>query len=106
LLLSAGQRDAPLADDRLIAGRERLDILVESRDGSGFGHPRAGRLRGVRDAEGNIVDNGIGKQERLLRNEPDRSTKRRQRDPADVDPVDEHRPWRRLVQPREEVDER
>ena len=52
--------------------------------------------------ERDVVRERVGKQERLLRDETDRAPERGQRDLAHVDPVDEHRPRRRIVQPREQ----
>ena len=55
LLLAAGQRDAALADDRVVALREVGDVLVEPRDGRGprararpSGRARPGRRRRTR----------------------------------------------------------
>ena len=57
-------------------------------------------------AERDVVGERVGEQERLLRHEADRAAQRRERDVADVDAVDEHRAGRRIVQPREQGDQR
>ena len=91
LLLAARQRDAPLADHRVVAVRKVGDVLVEPRDGGGgedAPHPLVARLarptRTARDLpaadidppdaiqpERHVVRQRVGEQERLLRHEAD-----------------------------------
>ena len=49
--------------------------------------------------ERDVVRQRVREQERLLRHEADRAAQDLERDVADVDSVDEHRPGRRVVQP-------
>ena len=64
-------------------------------------HPR--RIEPERD----VVGERVGEQERLLRDEADRAAQdARAADLADVHAVDEYRAWRRIVQPRQQADQR
>ena len=73
LPLPAGQAQAALADDRVVAPREGHHEVV------GLGGAR-GRLdlvvRGIRCAVGDVVAHRLGEQERVLERHPDRASQR------------------------------
>ena len=73
--------------------------------------PRAIRvlrvIRVIRVApEGDVAGDRVGEEKRLLRHEADRAAQAAERDLADVDAADRHGARRRLVQPRQQVDQR
>ncbi len=128
LLLAARQRDAALADHRVVARWESR--RRPCRAGPRPPRPRCAAatlvscspppaclscpscppappapLSGV-EAERDVVGNRVREQERLLRHEADGAAQDRERDLADVDAVDEHRARRRIVQAREQADQR
>ena len=99
LALTAGERDAALADHGLVAVRQGLDELV-----------RLGRARRLLDllvgrvgrAEGDVLADGRGEEERILRDHADLSPERPAGHVAHVDAVDEDPPRGRLVEARHE----
>ncbi len=100
LLLPARQRDAALADHRLVAARKVSNVFVElGHHRCGF-ESRRGFLRDRRDAECDVVGERVGKQKRLLWHEADHAAQIPQRNVADIAPVDEDSPPRRILQPR------
>ena len=130
LLLAARQRDAALADARVVAVREVGDVLVEPRDGRDL---RARSMASAGLEPGPTTSPALGctltdgrsrtlarhlsaqrprspqscpRTERLLRHDADRAAQRRQRHLAHVHAVDEHRARRRIVQPREQRQQR
>jgi hypothetical protein len=76
LLLSAGERDAALADHGLKALRKLLELLADVRGFGGFEHLfRAG----MRRAEGQVFADGFAEEEGLLRNHADVAAQHGQR---------------------------
>ena len=63
-------------------------------------------LQGLGQTRSNVLGDGVREQKRLLRHEADGAAQRRQRDLAHVDAVDEDRPGRRLMQSRQQGDQR
>jgi hypothetical protein len=102
LLLAARERDAAFPHRRLEAARKIRDVLVEPGHGRGVLNAA---LRSVA-AERHVLPDGCREKERLLRHEADRAAKALQRNLADVHAADRHRAGRRLVQPRQQRDER
>ena len=82
----------------------RRGLAQPSRDRSPA--PASRSSRGLRHAERHVLGDRVREQERLLRHEADRAAQAVERDLADVDAVDEHRPRRRVVQARQQVDQR
>ena len=121
LLLPARQRDAALADHgrrspsgksatSLSSARHRGGLRCARRLPLGsvlLGSPAAPAIASTRiEAERDVVGQRVGEEERLLRHEADRAAEDRERDVAHVDAVDEDGAARRIVQPREQADER
>src|SRR5213596_2282380 len=102
LPLPAGEGRAPLADDAVVpvfqltdelvgvGGLGRRDDLVRARFGA---------------AVRNIFPDGRAEQQRLLEHEPDLAPQRLAAIMADVDPVDEDRPFLGLVQTQDQADD-
>ena len=108
LLLSAGQRDAALADRRGVAFGKSATSLSSRATAAASCTARSrssGGSEAPTGAERHVVAEGVGEQERLLRHEADRAAKNRKRDLAHVDAVDEHGARARVVQPRKQTDE-
>ena len=124
LLLPSRERDAALPDHGVVALREVGQVLVEPCDGcrtfdlrlplaapgigarSGRQHVAArGEALGV-EAEGDVVADRVREEERLLRHEADRATQRLQRPVAYVAPIHKYGAPRRLVQARDQPDQR
>ena len=57
-------------------------------------------------AECNVVGNRCAEEKRFLRNETDSAAEHCERQIPDINPIDEHRSWRRVVQSRQQVQER
>src|SRR5690606_4516227 len=103
LLLAPRKGNATLADGRIEAVREVLDVLeqlgLERRllDVGGIG---------VQPSEGNVVGNGIAEQKHVLGHVTDRRPQQYQRKFAYVSPVDVHRPLRGLDDTRDHLHDR
>src|SRR5271157_1451764 len=67
LLLAAGKRQSALADQRVVAVGEALDL---SGNAGCLGGAAYFVIRGVVRAEGNVLADGVAEQKRLLRDEP------------------------------------
>ena len=104
LALAARERDSALADDRVVALRQLGDELVAparaARRDSTSSSVASGR------AEGDVLAHGRGEEERVLRDDRDLRAKRRERDVAHVDAVDQHAPFGDVVEPRHERGQR
>ncbi len=103
LPLAARERDAALADHRLVALRQPLDELVRLRE------PRDALDLGVahlRAAERDVLAHGRREEERILRDDADLAAQRGERDVAHVDAVDEHAARVDVVEARHERGER
>ena len=102
LALATGEPAAALADDGVVAGRQRHDEVVE-----------AGRLRGGHDLvvgrvelpHPDVVADGAIEEGRLLRDQREAAAEGRQRVLADVASVDLDRPIGRVVEAREHIDQ-
>jgi hypothetical protein len=105
LFLPARQREPPFAHLGRVALREVRDVLVEPRHGRRSGDALVGGLA-VGQAERDVAGEGVGEQERLLRHDRDRASQRAQRILAHVDAVDEDGAGRRILQPRQQVQQR
>src|SRR5208283_3323445 len=68
LLLASGERQATLADQRVVAVGEALDL---SSDAGGLGGPADVRIAGVLRSERDVLADGVAEQKRLLRDETD-----------------------------------
>jgi hypothetical protein len=103
LPLSARERDAALADHRLVPLRQSLDEFVRLRE------PRDALdllVAHVGTTEGHVLAHGRGEEERVLRDDPDLAPQRGERDVADVDAVHEYAPRVDVVEARHERGER
>jgi hypothetical protein len=103
LALPAGERDAALADDGVVALRQVLDEPVRLR---GAGGALDLGLRRPDEAEGDVVAHGGGEEERILGDDADLAPERAACDVAHVDAVDEDAPRRDVVEARHERGER
>ena len=103
LLLAAREAVAALADDRVVAVRERGDQVVDSGGPGGVLDLLVG---GVRAGEAQVLADAGVEQVGLLGDHADCRRQRFEARIADVDPVDRDPPLLRLVQPRDQVAER
>ena len=103
LTLAARQRQAALADARVVALGQLGDEPVGLR-------PARGSLdllaRGVLARVGDVLGDRGAEQERVVVDDRDRAPQRAQVDVAHVGAVDEHAPGGRVVQPGDELHER
>ena len=110
LLLAARQRDAALADHRVVALRERRDVLVEPRDAAAAarGSAPASRRPSSPPPTPNAMLSAIVSENRngSCGTKPMAPRSTRERQVAHVHAVDEHRARRRVVQPRQQADQR
>ena len=102
LLLAAREAVPALADDRVVALRERRDQPVDLRGVGGCDELLFGRV-GLREAQV-VADRGV-EQVRLLRHDADERRKRRERQVAQVDAADRDAPLVDVVEARGEVAE-
>ena len=103
LPLAARERDPALADHGVVAVRQLLDELVCLR---GLRRPLDLLVRGVEDAERDVLADGGREEEGILGDDADLAPERAARDVADVDAVDEHAALGRVVEARHERGER
>ena len=103
LPLSARERDAALADDRVVSLRQALDELVRLREPR---HPLDLRVRQLGQAERDVVPHRGREEERILGDDADRAAQRRELHVAHVHSVDEHAPRVDVVEARHERGER
>ena len=89
LALAARERQAALADQRVVAVGERLDELVGLRE---LGRPLDLLARGVGARVGDVVVDRGREQERIVGDDRDRAPQASQVDRADVGAVDPDRP--------------
>src|SRR5215218_5907985 len=102
LALAAGEADAPLADDGVIALRQRQDkVVCLGRAGGGFDLIACR----VGPAVGDVVAHGAGEEQRGLHDHPDLAPQARERHVANVVAVEEHASLTHVVEARDEVDE-
>ena len=87
LALSAGESVAALAEDRVVALRQRHDEIVRGGDARRFLDLRRRRL-GM--AEGDVGRDGVGEKKALLENEADVAAQIVEVELAHVDAVDQH----------------
>ena len=102
LLLSAGERDAALADHGVIAFGKAFDV---SCDVGRFRRVVNVLIGGRVDAEGDIFADAVAEQESLLRHESDVLAQRGERVFADGESIDQNRAGRGVVDARDEADE-
>ena len=103
LALAAGQGQAALADQRLVAVRKAGDHLGQAGPGRGLGHVL---VRGVRSRVGDVVAQRGAEQERVVGHQGDLVAQRLQVHVADVDSVDRDLPLIDVVQAWDEHDQR
>ncbi len=103
LALAAGQRHAALADHRVVAVGHRLDELV--RVGQ-FGRAPDLAGRGAGLAVRDVLPDRRAEEQRVLQDEADLIAQRLQPIPPDVRAVDDDRPGRRIVEPRNQAHDR
>ena len=103
LPLAAGEPLSPLADHRVVAvGQRRHEVVRVRRTRRGLDRLR----RRVRRPVGDVGGDRVVEEHGLLRHDADLRAQRRQRHVADVHAVDENRPARDVVEPRQQVDQR
>ncbi len=105
LLLPAGERDAALADHGVVSFRKIAEIRVEPRHLGRVFDARQLRVR-ASSAKPDVLRDGGAEEKGLLRDEADGAAQRRERKMADVDAIDEDGPARRLVQARQQIQQR
>ena len=103
LALAAGELVAALADRGIVATRHRHDEIMR---GSRLRRRDDLLLRGVRPAEGNIRAHAVVEQHDILADDADLSAQARQRDMAQVLPVDLDAALVRVVEARHEREQR
>ena len=105
LFLAAGKADATLADHGIVAFRHAADEAVRA----GYGGHAANVLFVVfalfARTEANVAADGVGKQERVLRDDADLRTQCGERPVSRVDAVNKHAAFSRVVETGDEVDE-
>jgi hypothetical protein len=103
LPLSAGELAAPHAEGRVVASRERLDVVVDERGARRRLHLGV-RRAGPADAD--VVANGGGEEERLLGHQRHLRVDVGEAEVAEVAAVEQDAAGARVVEAREEVEER
>ena len=103
LPLSARERDAAFADDRVVSLRQALDELVRLREPR---DPLDLCVRQFGKAERDVVPHRGREEERILGDDTDRAAQRRELHVAYVYSVDEHAPRVDVVEARHERGER
>ncbi len=101
LALAAGERQALLADDRVVALGEPVDERVGAGEAGGGPYLLVAR---VRASVGDVGPYGVGEQQALLEDEADAGAQGGQGQVADVVPADPDRARRRVVEARQERD--
>jgi hypothetical protein len=104
LLLSSRQGHAALADHRVVARREVLDVFVELRDIARPVELRIGEL--LIETEAHVLAQRDREQEGLLGHVADGATELLQGTPPDVDAVDEDLALLDVEEPWDEIDDR
>ena len=99
LALAARECDAALADHGVVSVRERRDEVVRLREARRTFDLLVGRLRA---AEGDVLADGRGEEERVLRDHADLTAQRCECHLAHVDTVDRHRARLDVVEARHE----
>ncbi len=99
MALAARESESPLADDRVVALRERLDELVCLGGACGGLYLVSRR---VRAAVGDVGRHRVGEEEALLEDDPDPAPERLEGEPADVVAVDANRTGAGVVEARHE----
>ena len=99
LALAARQREALLADHRVVAVGQLDDELVRA-GGAGRGLDLG--VGGVGPAVGDVGAHGVGEEERVLEHDADLRAQRVERDVAHVDAVDADRPGLHVVEAGEQ----
>ncbi len=102
LFLAAGESDSALANHGLEAAGELEDLVSDVGDGGGLFDLLGG---GVRGAEGDVVADGVGEEEGLLRDEADVSAEGLEGEGADGAVVDEDGAGVGVLEAGDEVDE-
>ncbi len=105
LALAARERDAALADHRVVALRQPLDELVRLRERAPPARPPR-RVSVGRGRRAMFSRTRRGEEERILRDDADLAAERGERHVADVDAVERHASARDVVEARHERGER
>ena len=102
LLLTTGQIDPPLAEDRLVAAGKLVDRLMELRDAR---RPFSGLCNAARSVR-EVRSDGVAEEKTLLRHESDVFPQLRRHDVLRRNAVDENLAFLRIVHSRNQIDER
>ena len=103
LLLAAREFEAALADDRVVSVRQRRDKVVNARVAGGLLDLGAA---GAGPSVGDVVEDRVVEQHRILRHDPDRAAQTVLRDIPDVLAVDLDRAGLRIVEAEQQPRDR
>ena len=103
LALPARELLARLADDVVVALRQRHDELVGVGRGGGLAHPFERHLAAT---VGDVVAHGVVEEDRLLRHQAHQRAQVRERQVTDVDAVDRDRPLLGVEEARQQIHHR
>ena len=105
LFLTAGKADATLSNHGIVAFRHAADEAVRTGDGGHAANVLFIVFALFARTEADVAADGVGKQERVLRDDADLRAQCGERPVSRVDAVNQHAAFSRVVETGDEVDE-